>query len=66
MRFLREDEAMKAMSLFEGAPENRRITKSSLKNWLVIFFLLHKTLLIHQDSSIFYAVYIYHSVVDFD
>ncbi|XP_024016576.1 mechanosensitive ion channel protein 8 [Eutrema salsugineum] len=34
MRFLREDEAIKTMGLFEGAPENRRISKSALKNWL--------------------------------
>ncbi|XP_023642638.1 mechanosensitive ion channel protein 8 isoform X2 [Capsella rubella] len=34
MRYLREDEAIKTMGLFEGAPENKRITKSALKNWL--------------------------------
>ena len=38
IRFLREDEAMKTMSLFEGAPETRRISKSALKNWLVIAY----------------------------
>lgn len=37
MRFLREDEAVKTMYLFEGAPETRKISKSALKNWLVIF-----------------------------
>jgi len=41
MRFLREDEAMKTMGLFEGAPENKRISKSALKNWLVIVDFLH-------------------------
>lgn len=38
IRFLREDEAMKTMGLFEGAPETRRISKSALKNWLVIAY----------------------------
>ncbi|XP_075673561.1 mechanosensitive ion channel protein 6-like [Castanea sativa] len=38
MRFLREDEAVKTLSLFEGASETRRISKSSLKNWVVIAF----------------------------
>lgn len=35
MRFMREDEAIKAMSLFEGASESQKISKSSLKNWVV-------------------------------
>ncbi|KAM3695723.1 hypothetical protein ACJW31_07G154800 [Castanea mollissima] len=38
MRFLREDEAVITLSLFEGASETRRISKSSLKNWVVIAF----------------------------
>lgn len=35
MRFLQEDEALKTINLFEGASETRRISKSSLKNWVV-------------------------------
>lgn len=35
MRFLRADEAIKTMSLFEGALVTKKITKSALKNWLV-------------------------------
>lgn len=35
MRFMREDEALRTMSIFEGASEKRRISKSSLKNWVV-------------------------------
>lgn len=35
MRFLREDEASKTMSLFEEAAESKRISKSALKNWVV-------------------------------
>ena len=42
MRFMREDEAIKTMGLFEGAIENERINKKSLKNWVVSisFFLM--------------------------
>jgi hypothetical protein len=35
MRFLEEDEALKTLSLFEGATETKRISKSTLKNWVV-------------------------------
>lgn len=35
MRFLREEEALKTMNLFEGASESKKISKSSLKNWVV-------------------------------
>lgn len=34
-RFLPEDEALKTLNLFEGATETNRISKSSLKNWVV-------------------------------
>ncbi|MBA0822818.1 hypothetical protein Goarm_019598 [Gossypium armourianum] len=37
-RFLQEDEALKTMSLFEDAFESRRISKKSLKNWVVNAF----------------------------
>ncbi|GMJ11393.1 mechanosensitive channel of small conductance-like 6 [Hibiscus trionum] len=37
-RFLPEDEALKTMSLFEGASESHRISKKSLKNWVVNAF----------------------------
>ncbi|MBA0848303.1 hypothetical protein Goshw_000288 [Gossypium schwendimanii] len=37
-RFLQEDEALKTMSLFEDALESRRISKKSLKNWVVNAF----------------------------
>jgi len=32
---MREDEALKTMSLFEGVAETDRISKSALKNWVV-------------------------------
>lgn len=35
LRFMEEVEALKTMSLFEGASESRRISKTSLKNWVV-------------------------------
>jgi hypothetical protein len=35
MRFMREDEAIKTISLFEGALDTGRISKSALKNWVV-------------------------------
>ncbi|KAJ0967907.1 hypothetical protein J5N97_024824 [Dioscorea zingiberensis] len=38
MRFMREDEAVKTMSLFEGAQETKRVTRRSLKNWVVNAF----------------------------
>lgn len=38
MRFLRADEAIKTMSLFEGALVTKKITKSALKNWLVNYY----------------------------
>jgi hypothetical protein len=35
MRFMRQEEALKAMDLFEGAQEHNRVSKRSLKNWVV-------------------------------
>ena len=36
MRFMREDEATKAINLFDGANENNRVSKTALKNWVVM------------------------------
>jgi hypothetical protein len=36
---MREDEAAKAMNLFEGAADTGRISKSALKNWVVRIIL---------------------------
>lgn len=36
MRFIGEDEALKTMSLFEGAQETKKITRKALKNWVVM------------------------------
>ncbi|KAM5562631.1 mechanosensitive ion channel protein 6-like [Rosa sericea] len=38
LRFMQEDEALKTMSLFEGASESKKISKTSLKNWVVNCF----------------------------
>ncbi|KAK9165027.1 hypothetical protein Scep_000218 [Stephania cephalantha] len=52
MRFMREDEAMKTMSLFEGACENNnRISKSALKNWVVNVFRERKALALTLDDT---------------
>ena len=39
MRFMRQEEAIKAMHLFEGAQEHCRVSKRSLKNWVVMILL---------------------------
>lgn len=39
MRFMSKDEALKAMQLFGAANENEKISKSSLKDWVVITYL---------------------------
>jgi hypothetical protein len=43
MRFMRQEEAVKAMDLFEGAQEHNRVSKRSLKNWVVMILSLHFT-----------------------
>lgn len=35
MRFLREDEAIKTLSLLVASPEDERVGKRALKNWVV-------------------------------
>lgn len=35
LRFMKEDDAWKVIDQFEAAAERKRISKSSLKNWLV-------------------------------
>jgi hypothetical protein len=38
---MRQEEAVKAMNLFEGAQEHNRVSKRSLKNWVVMILSLH-------------------------
>jgi hypothetical protein len=49
MRFMRQEEAIKAMDLFEGAQEHNRVSKRSLKNWVVIIFSLHLAVWIYHE-----------------
>lgn len=35
LRFLGEEEAMKAMAILEGSSDSDRISKKDLKNWVV-------------------------------
>ncbi|KAF5727125.1 mechanosensitive ion channel protein 6-like [Tripterygium wilfordii] len=51
MRFLGEDEARKSMSLFEGALESKRISKSSLKNWVVNAFRERRALALTLNDT---------------
>ncbi|KAE8677312.1 Mechanosensitive ion channel protein 5 [Hibiscus syriacus] len=50
-RFLPDDEALKTMSLFEGAPENRRISKKALKNWVVNAFRERRALALTLNDT---------------
>jgi hypothetical protein len=52
MRFMRQEEAVKAMNLFEGAQEHNRVSKRSLKNWVVMILSLHFTVWGHNKFSI--------------
>ncbi|PIA35557.1 hypothetical protein AQUCO_03500129v1 [Aquilegia coerulea] len=51
MRFMREDEALKTMSLFEGATETKRVKKAALKNWVVNAFRERKALALTLDDT---------------
>ncbi|XP_023512518.1 mechanosensitive ion channel protein 6-like isoform X2 [Cucurbita pepo subsp. pepo] len=51
MRFMVEDEASKTMSLFEGASESRKISKSSLKNWVVNAFRERRALALTLNDT---------------
>ncbi|CAH2067829.1 unnamed protein product [Thlaspi arvense] len=50
-RFLPEDEALKTLSLFEGASETNRISKSSLKNWVVNAFRERRALALTLNDT---------------
>ncbi|KAK1559431.1 hypothetical protein Q3G72_014435 [Acer saccharum] len=63
LRFMEEDEAFKTMSLFEGAAEHRRISKSSLKNWVVNAFRERRALALTLNDTKT-AVTKLHKIVD--
>ncbi|PUZ76980.1 hypothetical protein GQ55_1G333800 [Panicum hallii var. hallii] len=51
MRFMRREEAIKAMDLFEGAQEHNRVSKRSLKNWVVNAFRERKALALTLNDT---------------
>lgn len=51
MRFMQEDEAQRTMNLFEGATDSRRISKSSLKNWVVNAFRERRALALTLNDT---------------
>ncbi|KAE8713614.1 Mechanosensitive ion channel protein 5 [Hibiscus syriacus] len=50
-RFLPEDEALKTVSLFEGASESKRISKKALKNWVVNAFRERRALALTLNDT---------------
>ncbi|KAK2356071.1 mechanosensitive ion channel protein [Trifolium repens] len=51
MRFMREDEAIKTINLFEGALDTGRISKSALKNWVVNAFRERRALALTLNDT---------------
>ncbi|KAI3956523.1 hypothetical protein MKW92_048113 [Papaver armeniacum] len=51
MRFMRDEEAEKTMSQFEGAIETDKINKKSMKNWLVNAFGERRALALTLDDT---------------
>ncbi|KAK1618730.1 hypothetical protein QYE76_024247 [Lolium multiflorum] len=51
MRFMRQEEAIKAMHLFEGAQEHCRVSKKALKNWVVNAFRERKALALTLNDT---------------
>ncbi|KAE9611562.1 hypothetical protein Lal_00011926 [Lupinus albus] len=51
MRFMREDEVEKTFSLFEGASDSGKISKSALKNWVVNAFQERRALALTLNDT---------------
>ncbi|XP_076901451.1 mechanosensitive ion channel protein 8-like [Bidens hawaiensis] len=51
MRFLREDEAIKTMSLLVASPEDEKVGKTALKNWVVSVFRERKSLALTLNDT---------------
>ncbi|KAI7737113.1 hypothetical protein M8C21_007422, partial [Ambrosia artemisiifolia] len=51
MRFLREDEALKAIRLFDAESETKGISKGALKNWVVNVFRERRALALSLDDT---------------
>ncbi|EPS63057.1 hypothetical protein M569_11730, partial [Genlisea aurea] len=51
IRFLREEEAMRTLNIVEGSPESNKISKTSLKNWVVNAFRERKALALTLNDT---------------
>ncbi|GJY74099.1 mechanosensitive ion channel protein 6-like protein [Tanacetum coccineum] len=51
MRFLRDDEALKTIQLFDGASETKGISKRALKNWVVNVFRERRALALSLNDT---------------
>ncbi|XP_073127119.1 mechanosensitive ion channel protein 8-like [Henckelia pumila] len=51
MRFMREEEALKTLNVVEGSTESERISKASLKNWVVNAFRERKALALTLNDA---------------
>ncbi|XP_071698229.1 mechanosensitive ion channel protein 6-like [Rutidosis leptorrhynchoides] len=51
MRFLRKDEALKAIRLFDGDTETKGVSKSALKNWVVNVFRERRALALSLNDT---------------
>ncbi|CAI9104763.1 OLC1v1003515C3 [Oldenlandia corymbosa var. corymbosa] len=51
MRFLREEEALKTMNIVEGSTESERISKASLKDWVVNAFRERRALALTLNDT---------------
>ncbi|KAM3287651.1 mechanosensitive ion channel protein 6-like [Capsicum chacoense] len=49
--FLREEEALKTMNLVEGSPDREKISKASLKNWVVNAFRERRALALTLNDT---------------
>ncbi|KAL2254914.1 mechanosensitive ion channel protein 6 [Sesamum indicum] len=51
MRFLQEEEALKTLQLVEGSAESEKISKASLKNWVVNAFVERRALALTLNDT---------------
>ncbi|KAK1388592.1 Mechanosensitive ion channel protein [Heracleum sosnowskyi] len=51
MRFMRDDEALKTMNLFEGETESKGISRRALKNWVVNAFRERRALALSLNDT---------------
>ncbi|KAJ3680466.1 hypothetical protein LUZ60_016744 [Juncus effusus] len=51
MRFMRHEEALKAMNLFEGSNENKKVSRRSIKNWVVNAYKERKALALTLNDT---------------